>query len=385
VNRLTCRLLASLVLCGALMLTSCDSPVTASRIDPSFGTNGTLTVPSTYGQLTIVPLPDGGMLTQDTANANAPLERRTSTGAKATGWTEPRSGPGPAIGGFTDGTVLAAAKRGSTDVIGRYGPTGAAMADLGTLSRPGQGHSYSIDDDRIVAATACDAAGACDTTTVDEFQADGTVTRLSVAFGDLRGIGGHACGVNNSAGTETHRMSDGSILVAIDWCSSTNDDPSVVVRRLAPDGTVDSSYGGGAGFAALYGYPIDAPISTTGQIAIMTTTTLRRLTPTGVPDTTFGVFTLPPTLEGAGSPLLSIVANGNGYSIARKSDGLHRGNAPATVSHIGPDAKPIGPVATFADDLYPHLVRNLDGSLLAVSPVHLTLTSSDIHLTKLIP
>lgn len=304
---------------AAVSLGSCTRPmVVATEVDESFADGGVLTVGSVDGLVRVAVAADGGLFTYDTASRV--VARVDAAGEPVAGWAPPTM---PAavehLGALPDGSLAATFVEGGSWVLARWDATGARVPAATRPLANANLRSYgtSAGGSLAIASSSCAAGVACDGTVVQVFRPDGSLryaTTVSTAVG-----GGSTC----SASTVVRYVrahDDGGATLAMVRCIPAGASERVVALRLLPDGSVDPDYGAGAGFARLLVPAVRIVVSEGGEVLGMTGSyTASRLTPDGEPDTTFGTRTA--TQLAGGQGILSIIANGDGYTLSSSPSG----------------------------------------------------------------
>jgi hypothetical protein len=172
--------------------------------------------------------------------------------------------------------------------------------------------------------------------------------------------------------------------------------------RFLPTGELDTTYGGGDGQAALVATDDGTTAAVLRQfvasddgsmLVLSTSGTARRLAPDGTIDTTFGLVSVHDLLGGAPN---GFTADGTGYVASTVSTVGPCGTGPATVIRIGADGATIGAATTLPWSLDgAALNRYPDGRILVSGATRTEQLNSDgttscvapytAHLARLIP
>jgi hypothetical protein len=305
----------------ALVLVACNQEfVQPSEVVTEFGDGGVLTIVEEANRLSASSTHDGGLLVLDTTSGE--LRRFGADGEPFPGWVPPVfAGQVQFFRGILDGTVTVVTSEGGQPVLVRYSATGERIAGSERPLSGGPFFSFGMSPAGVLAvgSRTCTPESGCDGVDVQVYGTLGNL-RWSASV-PLDGAGGLGCS-SSILLTAVQARDDGSATVAQGRCSeAAGSTPSAVAAtRLTKQGAIDASYGGGAGIALLDSPAVRIVISDGGQVLAMTGSYgLRRLAPDGTVDTTFGTrsgFTY------TGGPGISaLVPNGAGYTITASPSG----------------------------------------------------------------
>jgi hypothetical protein len=310
------RVAALVVVAAAVVvgLTGCEQvQVFATQLDTSWGDDGLQTIEAPTNLLRTALTPDGGLLVLDGSS----LGRLDRTGSPAAGWVPPTlPSPVDALAALPGGGVVAVVTEGGKRVVGWWDATGTRIAAATKVLPNTNFRSTGVSAFGRLATVSqsCASGTTCSTFIVSAFEPNG-VLRYETTV-DVSAGGGSPCGYGvGSRAILPH--DDGTTTVAIARCSTDGGSTSsrTVVRRLLADGTVDATYGAGAGYGVIATSSTSIVISPNKQVLAMTGSYgLSRLTPVGVADATFGNRSGLTYTGGVG--VGSLVPNGNGYIIA---------------------------------------------------------------------